>query len=290
MAKSDSRSQSFANSLSIPSRCFANASAATGSASGLLFGALLSSSLAVLTADSAAAVLLYRDTFDSPRTIAPGVTLVDTGNGAQENAVSFGSWTGLYYANRSVSPALPSTLFFSNLPPHTSIDIDFILGFLESWDSSNGLASPDYLMLEVDGVRILDGLTSNNASGSVVNFGGGTPLALNVQANNNGFYSDTLIDMSSVSALSFPHTANTLNISMLAYGDGWQGGLDEAWGVDNIVITYEPKQNPTAVPGPVPGLGVAAALAFARRLRHHKDCSGARCSQDPSNAVHSNRS
>jgi hypothetical protein len=141
----------------------------------LACAAAIAASLATLAAPASpasAASLLYSNDFDALPTLAPGVTAGGFTNGCLEAANTFGSWTGNYFANRSMGdPAVASVLTLSNLPAHSAVNISFILGFLERWDSSNPSPwSPDYLKIEVDGSTILDLLTISGA----VNYGGGT--------------------------------------------------------------------------------------------------------------------
>lgn len=220
----------------------------------------IAATLATLAAPASAATLLYSNDFDALPTLAPGVTAGGFTNGGLEAANTFGSWTGNYYANRNMgNPAAASVLTLSNLPAHSAVNISFILGFLESWDSSNPSPfSPDYLKIEVDGSTTLDLLTISGA----VNYGGGTILAQYVQANALIYFSDTLINMATSPALlSIPHSANTLSLSINAYGAGWQGGTDEAWGLDALTITYVP------VPGPLPLLGLITTFKISRKIR-----------------------
>ncbi len=46
------------------------------------------------------------------------------------------SWKDNYFATRRFNPRCWSWL--GNLPAHSQIDIDFTLGFLGSWDSTDG--------------------------------------------------------------------------------------------------------------------------------------------------------
>ena len=237
----------------------------------------IAATLANLAAPASAASLLYSNDFDALPTLAPGVTAGGFTNGGLEAANTFGSWTGNYFANRSMgNPATASVLTLSNLPAHSAVNISFILGFLESWDSSDPSPwSPDYLKIEVDGSTILDLLTSNNSIGSSVNYGSGAILAQYVQANANNFYSDTLINMASSPALlSIPHNASTLSLSINAFGAGWQGGIDEAWGLDALAITYVPAGNPNPVPGPLPLLGLLTTFKFSRKIRRRLSLAG----------------
>jgi hypothetical protein len=242
----------------------------------LACAAAIAATLATLAAPASpasAASLLYSNDFDALPTLAPGVTAGGFTNGGLEAANTFGSWTGNYFANRSMGdPAVASVLTLSNLPAHSAVNISFILGFLESWDSSNPSPwSPDYLKIEVDGSTILDLLTISGA----VNYGGGTILADYVQANAQIYFSDTLIDMAPSSALlSIPHSANSLSLSINAYGAGWQGGTDEAWGLDALTITYVPADSPNPVPGPLPLLGLITTFKISRKIRRRLTLAG----------------
>ena len=110
--------------------------------------------------------------------------------------------------------------------------------------------------VEVEGSPVLLGLTVNNASGTVVNFGCGTAT-----------HSHTLGDPSGDPALSFAHLASTLTLALTASGDGWQAFTDERWGFDTIAIRYTPADPSESVPGPVPAVGLAPAFGFSRRRR-----------------------
>ncbi|MEO5493569.1 MAG: PEPxxWA-CTERM sorting domain-containing protein, partial [Sphingomonas sp.] len=110
------------------------------------------------------------------------------------------------------------------------------LGMLDSWDSTNGSPAPDLLQVLIDG-NVVANLTAANASGSITDPQGGTVIGLNVQADSHMFYSDTLVDFTGSSWATFAHTGSTLTIGFRAAGAGWQGGDDEAWGLDNFRVT-----------------------------------------------------
>lgn len=186
---------------------------------------------------------------------------------AAAGAWNAGGWSGQYGANRTGGdPATFFSISLANLAAHTTISASFILGFLESWDSyDGGCCAPDNLEVWIDGVQVAN-MTANNALGTINDFDGGTILAQYVQANDNGYYSDTLVDMAGAPFLTFAHTASTLNFQIRASGAGWQGGGDEGWGIDNINFTYDAA----AVPEPgtwammLAGFG---AIGFAMRRR-----------------------
>lgn len=213
---------------------------------------LLATSIAAvaLAATPAQAAFLASFDFDNAAVGAPGVSGGFSGSFSFE-AASVGpwngaGWTGNYLANRtSGNPASSTTLTLNNIPGHTAISAGFILGFLESWDGNDpqtaNCCGPDNLEFRIDG-NLVAVLTSNNGNvGSNQFFGGGTVLANFVQANGNTFFTDTLVDMSSAPFLSFAHSASTLTLDIRATGAGWQGGDDEAWGIDNVLLSFTPS-------------------------------------------------
>lgn len=232
---------------------------------------LLAAALAAAFSGAAGATDLYSNDFDGNITVGAGVTVTSLDNGALESAVTFGNWTGNYFANRSTgNPAAMSSLTLSNLLPHTQVSASFMLGFLESWDGfDGGCCAPDNLDIFIDGSKVAT-LTARNALGSTGVFGGGTVIGEFIQVNGNTGYSDTLVDMSTAGFLTFAHTASTLTIGIQASGAGWQGGGDEAWGVDALHITYD---GTPAVPEPsawalmIAGAGMVGATIRAKRRR-----------------------
>jgi hypothetical protein len=84
-------------------------------------------------------------------------------------------------------------------------------------------------------------------------------------------YPDRAYDMGLDPRLFFAHTAATLTVQFFANGPGWQGGIDESWGIDNLeIILIVPEVEGTITSVPEPGtllLVGGALLAGARRLR-----------------------
>jgi len=230
---------------------------------------LLAAALAASLSGTASAADLYANDFDDNVTVGAGVGVTSLDNGGLESAVTFGNWTGNYFANRSAgNPAAMSSLTLTNLMPHTQVSAAFMLGFLESWDSfDGGCCAPDNLDIFIDGNKVAT-LTARNALGTVEVFGGGTIVGQFVQANGNTSFNDTIVDMSTAGFLTFAHTASTLTIAIQASGDGWQGGDDEAWGVDALHITYD---GVPAIPEPstwalmVAGAGMLGAAVRTKR-------------------------
>lgn len=234
--------------------------------------------LALLSTTSAhAATLVYTNNFDAGGYfLAAGVSDSFGGltQGAPETAVvnaavNATGWAGNYWANRTGgsplgTPSNVSVLELTNLPVHTTVSLDFLLGFLNTWDSVNGGPAPDLLDVTVNGVPLLSGLTTDVASGSVENYGPGTELFDTTVLGSNG--SGALAAFN----LIFPHTSSTLSIGFGAGGAGWQGGQDEAFGLDAFRITLDATDS--GVPEPstwalmLMGFGaIGGAMRFRRR-------------------------
>jgi len=224
---------------------------------------------AAAVATAANATVLAKIDFDSGFIVDTGVSgsfgvyNPDTATVGPWNAAG---WAGNIGTNVSTgNPANFTTLHLDGLGAHTNIDASFVLGFLDSWDSYNGSPSPDNLEIWIDGSQVAN-LTYNNASGTVKDIDSGTLIAEYVQANNNNFFfSDTLVGMN----LSFAHTGSTLDLAIRASGAGWQGGTDESWGIDNILLTYD--RGAGGVPEPatwalmIGGFGLAGVSLRRRR-------------------------
>ena len=161
-----------------------------------------------------------------------------------ESVQGFSEWgfAGNFLRNASMgNPAAATTLTLNNLPAHTSIDITFLLAFIDSWGSytGDGETSPDLLNITVDGQLVLQ-TTSNNGAGTVSYNG----LQLG-DYQHVGFlgWVDSAFDMAPESALAIAHTASTLTVQINAGGAGWQGGDDESWAIENLQVTLTPVQN-----------------------------------------------
>lgn len=206
----------------------------------------------VASTAQAATTTIYATDFDGTEIIQPGLS---GGYGYFTNATASGSyagsngktWSGNFIRNATGSPPVALTFTFSNLVAHDAISIDFMLGFLDSWDSTNGSPAPDYLSISIEGgTPVL--LTTATASGSVSFYAGGTQIVDNGQIDSHVFYSDDLVDMGTAGFLTFAHNSSTLTFTLVAAGAGWQDGTDEGWGIDDLRITAITRG--TSVPEP----------------------------------------
>ncbi len=231
----------------------------------------LSALILSLCNGGAQATLVYSNNFDGPAYTAPGVSASGP-SGGFTGSVTGGpytgsngkSWSGSYFGSGD-----SSTLTLSNLPGHTQLSIDMMLGFLNSWDSRNGTVTPDNLEVWIDGTLVLD-MTTDNASGSVVDFDGGTLVVDNGQIDGSTFYSDDLVDMATAPALTLAHSASTLTLQIAPSGSGWQGWPDEGWGIDDLRI-HVTGGGGASVPEPAGpalfGLGLVGMGLARRRAR-----------------------
>jgi PEP-CTERM motif len=213
---------------------------------------------------SAAPIVVYTNDFET------GVGLA--GAGSIQGTQSFPSVGNFFFRNDTDgNPAGLTTLTLSGLPSHDNIDINFLLGFVGSWDSRNGSPSPDNFDILVNGV-VIASLTAANSSGSINDFAGGTQLALGDFGFGSGsfFNNDRLVDLSTAGVLNFTHTASSITLGLRASGVGWQAFTDESWAVDNFRITVD-TLGAGAVPEPaswalmIAGFGLVGG-AMRRRV------------------------
>jgi len=157
-------------------------------------------------------------------------------------------FSGYFLRNSSIPPNKPTTLTLENLPAHTSIDLHFLLAIIDSWDGSgpSTCCGPDKLTITVDGKPILDAIFDNA-------WGNGSQEYLPPQSavlvrdvelgfrDIDGHDQDSAYDTSQDPRFSnIPHTANTLIVEWYASGENWQGGDDESWAIDNLVVILNP--------------------------------------------------
>ena len=143
----------------------------------------------------------------------------------------------------------PTTLTLTNLPPHTSLSIEFLLAVLDTWDGlANNFAS-DYFVVQVDGATIFRHyLEMDPADQSYVAPPGGllsTGSDLGVSGEDDSAY-----DMGLEAAFrDIPHAGPTATITFFAGGNDWDGGnAGESWAMDNLRVTVSNEPRETLLP------------------------------------------
>jgi hypothetical protein len=160
------------------------------------------------------------------------------------------TFSGDFLQNSSIPP-VPTILTLNDLPAHTSIDLHFLLAVIDSWDGSgpSTCCGPDTLTIEIDGQPILSAVFDNAwGNGSQTYF---PPQAVVLaRAVELGFRDiddhdqDSAYDTNNDPKFSnIPHTSNTLTVEWYASGVNWQGGGDESFAIDNLVVILNTTNN-----------------------------------------------
>jgi len=139
------------------------------------------------------------------------------------------------------------TLTLTDLPAHDSIDLNFLLASIDTWDgntSAGGTVYPDYFNVAIDGTlifretfdfRLLSDQSYIAPSGGLLVH---HSTSLYGTANEDAAYNmgiDTIFD-------DIVHTDSILTIEWWADGAGWQGTdptipyVDESFAIDNVEV------------------------------------------------------
>lgn len=224
----------------------------------------------------AISITAYSSDFDGATTVAAGATANLTGAAIQsvQGYAGLGPSGNQFGGNflSSFNASSQATLTLTNLPGHTSLDITSLLAIIDSWDSNNGsCCSPDFFQIRVDGVTIFSD-TYAIALGSIHNTQGLTDIGAGNQPRGfNGSWNDAAFNLEN-ELQNIAHTASSLTIDFLGTGAGWQGGTDEAWGIDNLLVTLNGVTPPvTGVPEPITLSLLGAGLLGLGAIRRRRD-------------------
>ena len=144
---------------------------------------------------------------------------------------------------------MPSVLHLQNLPPHTHVDLDFLLAIINTWDGVGGSGpGPDVFNVAVNGLLVFTHIFGTSTGGTDYS---PPPGGLMAASGNDRAYNMYL----EPAFQGIPDTSSTLEIRWFASGPGWQGGDDESWAIDHLqIVLYDV---PPVVSGLFPAEGVA---------------------------------
>ncbi|ELR97764.1 Calx-beta domain-containing protein, partial [Gloeocapsa sp. PCC 73106] len=159
-----------------------------------------------------------------------------------EGYIGFGTgdndFSGNFLRNTTVgNPASKTTLTLSGLPSHTSIDLNFLLAIIDSWDGSKDTSSaPDVFNVTINGNSIFSETFTNFNVLRTYNPPPGVFLAFGSLGFNGG-WPDSAYNMGLDPTFdSIPHTSSQLTVEWFASGGGWEGGDNESWAIDNVEV------------------------------------------------------
>jgi len=196
----------------------------------------------------------YADFYDFEAGSAPaeitGGTVTTTGGYSAHGFGTYFNWSG----------GNAITLNLSSLGSHTTLDLEFDLAIIDSWDGSVTSVAPDYFNVTLDGNSVFqetfDNFTTTDQSYT------GSPITYGSNIYKSG-WNDSAYH---ISLTGLTHSADSLTIAWFANGGGWQGGNDESFAVDNINV----NTNNTPVPEPATMLLFGTGLAGIAGLRSRR--------------------
>jgi hypothetical protein len=152
-----------------------------------------------------------------------------------------GNQFGTRFLRYTSVPLFDTKLVLRDLPPHTSVSVEFLLGLIDSWDGT------ELFKFLVDGQERFSHwfqLATGDASSYLAPPGALLSSGVNLGFSNGSFFfRDRAYNLSLEPAFqSIPHTADSLVVIWrLGAVSGpaasqWQGGNDESWAIDNVRV------------------------------------------------------
>lgn len=138
------------------------------------------------------------------------------------------------------------------LPPHTAVNIGFLLAAIDSLDGEGSYPSGDYFHLKLDGVTIFRESLANAITSQIQSYvpAPGAQLARWQDLGFTGpgsYYRDSAYDFALEPRLqNIPHTSPTLTLEFVIEGVGVQNINDESWAIDNLNLAVTSEAAPQA--------------------------------------------
>ncbi len=134
-------------------------------------------------------------------------------------------------------------LQLSGLPPHTTVNIGFLLAAIDSLDGEGAFPSGDYFHIKLDGVTLFRESLANAVESEVQTYvpAPGAELARHQDlgfSGPGGYYTDSAYNFAVEPRLrEIPHTLSTLTLEYVIEGEGIQDLDDESWAIDNLTVS-----------------------------------------------------
>ncbi len=232
-----------------------------------------------LTRSASADAVVFSANFDSGVPVEfSGITATESVQGYAGIGPASNQFSGSFLRNTSLSS--PTTLTLTELPPHTSISLSFLLAAIDTWDgtfSAAGAPVPDSFNVTVDGTSVFSQTLCNYNSGGTQTYIPPTDVLLtprpypelgfSLRPGNPPDFGDVAYNLGSDPAFQhISHTASTLIISWVANGAGWQGDTDESWAIDNVSITASLSSPTLSIIPSDQGVALGWPVSFAHYL------------------------
>ncbi len=222
----------------------------------------------------AAPVTVYSCDFESGADVTPFSGVVSIQSTGGFHPYGFGDQ---YLWNTSTgNPSGATVLSLSNLPAHAYIEVRYDFCQIESWDGNGeGSGTKDFFVTEVDGSTVFDGpimraydvaqMTDERwAVLSSISRDDPRVIVFGEQLVQTHWdpspYKEAAYRMGYEELI--PHVGDTLTVRWFASGNGWQGGNDESWAIDNVEVILHHVPEPATM-----GLLALGGLAVLKRRK-----------------------
>lgn len=181
--------------------------------------------------------IVFQSDFDSltPSPLITGPGMLESVQGFEGRGNDGNTFSNQFLRNQAGgNPSEATTLTLQNLPPHSSLGLDFLLAVIDSWDGD------ERFTITVDGVEVFGETFRNVGNGGSFGYPAGSLIFRDEEVGFNGAqsYPEAGYDMGRVPSLrNIPHTSSSATISWFVTGDGWEAGSDESWALDNLKVT-----------------------------------------------------